>query len=315
MSNELVFQGGGAALPAHLQQYTAQVAKAAELVTSFNSLPKVSIKGKQFRYEHGGKDIVLPAGSALEVIILATDPPKGCAKTYYEAAFSQDSAELPDCFSSDGITPDDFVTKPKSRSCAECPLNAFGSGKDAAGNPSKGKACGDHKNLFLVLADDLGGDIYCLRVPATSLKSLSGFGRLLSKHGVAPQLVVSKLSFTDEVHPQLAFDCLRYLDEQEAPASIARSESDELEMALPSKNKVAADPAKAENISVLEHKPEHVAQLAAPETEVPEVPVVPQAPATEVVKAMTDKAAGATYDSFIANGWTEEAMIEHGYYA
>jgi hypothetical protein len=304
MSNELVFQGSGAALPAHLQQYQQQAHSAAELVTGFGSLPKISIKGKQFRYEKDGVDVVLPAGNLLEVVILASDPPKGCAKSFYDKAYSNGADELPDCFSSDGITPDDFVDKPKSRSCAECPLNAFGSGKDQAGNPTKGKACGDHKNLFLVLADDIGGAIYNLRVPATSLKGLSQFGRLLSKHGVGPQLVVTSLGFTNEVHPQLEFNCTRYLDEVEAPAAIARADSDELEMALPSKNKAPVDEAKVQTVEVLEHKPAHIES---------EVPAIPQAPVAEPVKVMTDKAGGATYDQFINNGWTEQQMIDNGY--
>lgn len=309
MSNDLVFQGGNQALPAHLQQYKDKVAAAAELVTSFNSLPKISIKGKQFRYSQDGKDIVMPAGSKLEVIILASDPPKGCAKSYYNAAFSQDSAEMPDCFSSDGITPDSFVDNPKCRSCAECPLNAFGSGTDAQGNPSKGKACGDHKNLFVVKTDDIGGDIFNIRVPATSLKSLSGFGRLLSKHGVAPQVVVTELGFTDEVHPQLDFNCLRYLDAEEAPASVARSESDELEFALPSKNKEPVTPAKTESVKALENKPEHLGGEPAE----PEVPQLPDVPPAEPV--LTAKANGATLESFFAKGWTEDLLLEHGYLA
>jgi len=305
MSNDQVFQGNGAALPSHQQQYTKQVEQAAELVTSFNSLPKISIKGKQFRYEKDGADVVLPAGHKLEVVILASDPPKGCSKSYYAGAYSNDVAELPDCFSSDGIAPDSFVDNPKCDSCAQCPLNAFGSGKDAAGNATKGKACSDHKNLFVVFADSIDGDIYNIRVPATSLKALSGFGRLLSKHGVAPQFVVTALSFTDDVHPALNFDCVSYLDEVNAPLSIARSESDELTMALPSKNKIEVGTTQAASVEVLEHKPAHVEQLAAPE--------VPDVPAAEPVKTMTDKAAGATYESFQANGWDDNMMIEHGY--
>jgi hypothetical protein len=38
-------------------------------------------------------------------------------------------------------------------------------------------------------------------------------------------------------------------------------------------------------------------------------PVIPAEP----VKTMTEKAAGATYEAFIANGWTDAKMIEAGY--
>lgn len=42
-------------------------------------------------------------------------------------------------------------------------------------------------------------------------------------------------------------------------------------------------------------------------------PPAPPAPAPPVGRQMTAKAAGATYESFIASGWTDEMLIQHGY--
>lgn len=39
----------------------------------------------------------------------------------------------------------------------------------------------------------------------------------------------------------------------------------------------------------------------------------PPAPPAAPVRTMTPKAAGATYESFISNGWTDALLIEHGY--
>jgi len=181
MSNEIsIFQqGGDLQLPAHLQKYASHAQTAAGMVTGFNSLPKISLRGKQFRYMKDDKEFVYPMGQPFNCIILAIDPPEGVAKSFYTDAYSSDSAELPDCFSADGKTPDNLAAKKQARSCNECPKNAFGSGTDAQGNPSKGKACGDFKNLFVVESDKLDDQISVLRVPATSLKNLSSFGCFL----------------------------------------------------------------------------------------------------------------------------------------
>ena len=60
------------------------------------------------------------------------------------------------------------------------------------------------------------------------------------------------------------------------------------------------------------------APWAAAPAPVAEVPAPAPAPilapvVVEPVKTMTDKAAGATYDAFIANGWTDDKMIADGY--
>jgi len=295
MSKDIILMGDGAALPAHLQQYQSEAAQAASLVTGFASLPKLSIKGKQFRIDKESEEVVYPMGQPIELVILAADPPKGCAKSFYKSSFIEGSDEMPNCFSSDSITPDSFVDAPEARSCAECPHNAFGSGTNAQGEATKGKACSDHKNLLVVEASDLEGPIYNLRVPATSLKGLSVYGRLLAKNGAPFQVIVTELTFSDAVHPQLVFNGVRYLDEAGAKTAVSRSKSDEVQLALPSQNQIAA--------------PKPQAQLAAPSPE----PEMPPTPERIPVPTMLPLAKGATYEAFIDNGWTDDNLIKHGY--
>ncbi len=45
----------------------------------------------------------------------------------------------------------------------------------------------------------------------------------------------------------------------------------------------------------------------------PPPPAAPPVPAAPVALVMTEKAAGATYESFIEQNWTDEMMIEQGY--
>ena len=43
------------------------------------------------------------------------------------------------------------------------------------------------------------------------------------------------------------------------------------------------------------------------------VPTVPTAPPPAPVRQMTAKAAGGTYESFVAAGWTDALLVQHGY--
>jgi hypothetical protein len=311
MSNEIsLFDQGPANAPAHLQKYADQVKDAANLVTGFNSLPKMSIKGKQFSYMHEDKEYAYPLGQALRCVILATDPPQGLAKSFYEASYS-DTAEfaLPDCFSANGIKPDGSASKKQARSCAECPKNAFGSGVDDKGVATKGKACADVKNLFIVEAHQLGEAIMVMRVPATSLKALSSYGRQLAKNNAAPQFVVTEIQFANETHPQLTFKAASWLDEAQCESMVKRIASAELQDALPSKNIINIEQVDTDTGEVLGLPPAHIA-AAMQEKVIPSPP-----PAEEKVKHMTEKATklNLSYDAFIGQNWTDEQMIKHGY--
>jgi hypothetical protein len=316
MSNEItLFDQGPANVPAHMQQYADQVKDAANLVTGFNSLPKMSIKGKQFNYMYEDKEYAYPLGQALKCVILATDPPQGLAKSWYESSYS-DTAEfsLPDCFSSNGIKPDSSAGKRQARSCAECPKNAFGSGKDEKGVATKGKACADVKNLFIVEAHALGESIMVMRVPATSLKALSSYGRQLAKNNAAPQFVVTEIQFANETHPQLTFKAASWLDAAQCESMVKRIASSELQDALPSKNIIEVETVDTDTGEILGLPPAHIAAVME-ETAVPAAPVIPAPPVVEKVKHMTEKATklNLNYDAFIAQGWTDEQMIAHNY--
>lgn len=302
MSNEIsIFDQKGANLPAHLQQYQQHAQDAAGFVTGFASLPKMSIKGKQFRYVKDDREVVYRMGQPLLCVILATDPPQGVSKAWYEGAYSEGAEfTLPDCFSADGVKPDGLAESPQARSCAECPKNAFGSGIDQQGNPTRGKACADVKNLFIVESHLLDEQVMVMRVPATSLKALSQYGRTLAQQNCPPQLIVTEITFSDAVHPQLEFRAVGWLEEADAAKMIERSDSDEVQLALPSKNIIDV-----ENVDAApEKKP-----TALPSPPVEELPK----PDPRPVITMTEKAKGVSYESFVTKGWSDEQLIANGY--
>ncbi len=231
-------------------------------------------------------------GMPLDVVILATDPPEGVAKAYYAKAFSPKSTDAPDCASSNGKFPDSFFTSPVSPSCADCKFNVFGTSKNSQGEFGKGKACSDFKHMFVVFPHDIGGQIYCLRIPATSLKALSAYGRHLRDSAVPPQCLVTRLTFSNETHPQLEFNGIEWLAEDQAGAAMARVKSPELQGLLPSKDSATG--------------PTAVIRAPAEQGTAPALP-------SPVTRTMTEKAKGAPYADFVSQNWTDEALIEQGY--
>lgn len=284
----------GMQLPAHLQQY-AGASDASSLVTTVNMLPSLSIKGKQFTIRKGDDQQKFPTGQPMDVVILAVDPVgNAVARSYYSKPYASGSDEQPDCASSDGITPDGHVDKPQARSCAECQHNVFGTARNQDGSMGKGKRCSDFKNLIVVQPEDVGNnDLLMLRVPATSLKSLSSFGRKLQEHNLPPHMIVTQVSFQDTEYPALNFNPARYLSADEAPIADARAHSETVKLALPSKNKQAAKPV----------APEPLAISAPPST--PEVP--------KKTLVLTNPDSGFGFENFYEKGWTDEQLIEHGH--
>lgn len=57
------------------------------------------------------------------------------------------------------------------RSCESCPMNQFGSGTDAKGGASRGKACKNMRRLYMMMNGD--PNFYLLTVPPTSIREVN----------------------------------------------------------------------------------------------------------------------------------------------
>jgi len=188
-------------IPAHvvsLEQARAMNADAIQgISTGFP--PSIRIKGSKFRIVDGnGEETVLKATDLAEneylpIVVLAAKA--GLYKTFYAAAYdpNQTEAVAPDCFSMDGITPDPSVAKPVCGTCAGCPNNAFGSGRNQAGQPTKGKACSDNK----ILAVAYKGLVYQFKIPPASLKNFGVYVKNLTTRGVPLGNVMTYVGFDD----------------------------------------------------------------------------------------------------------------------
>ena len=215
MSDMVTIESGG--LPAHLKGKTKTNNLFAAAV-SVGGFPVISIKGKVFHIQRGDvRELVTKAGTddepapSLEVVILSVNPNK--SKVYYSSGFVEGSVAKPTCYSNDGVAPATDAEEPQSKKCNVCPHNQWGSRITDSGG--KGKACGDSMRLCVAAAGMIN-DPMLLRVPAATLKTLGLYGTQLSKRGVEPQYVITKVGFDYNVaHPALTFKAVRFVEESE----------------------------------------------------------------------------------------------------
>ena len=170
--------------------------------------PQISIRGSRFRLTRGGEEKTLDT-LQVDVVIVGVNPKT--SKQFYASAYdpAQSAYLPPDCMSFDGLRPWAGSLAVQAPQCGPCPHNAWGSGRDAAGNPT-GRACKDQRRLAVVLATDVVAGIwepYLLLVPPASLKGLREYSRLLAEHRIpSATLVLTQLGFNAEAnYPLLTF--------------------------------------------------------------------------------------------------------------
>ncbi len=232
MSQVIPFTSSG--LPAHIAARAK--AKGNSALTSHvgnGGFPVLSIKGKVFTLvkqderkiitrELDGEQV--PA-AALEVVIVAANP--NLSKVWYKGGYEDGSNGKPDCFSNDGIKPDDSVETPQAKKCATCAKNVWGSGSNG-----KGKACGDSRRVAISSPDQINEPML-LRVPAASLKPLAEYGKKLDNRGASFDGVVTKIKFDmEEATPKLVFVPVGFLDVNQLAAVDEAAASDKVQQII-----------------------------------------------------------------------------------
>lgn len=210
-------------LPAYMQNQAAQQSNADSMAASSMSIPRISLKGKKFRLIEGGEE--LAKSDSLRVVILSVEPEAGyMIKTFYAAGYNPTDTAPPDCSSANGKVPDLWVTDKQSDTCQSCPKNAWGSATSTSGK--KTKACRDAKRLWVAKDDDIGGTVFGLNVPVTSLKALSEYGQLIKKNQFPLTGVITELTMDEDAEfPQLIFKHVGFLPEAAFNEAVDRSEN------------------------------------------------------------------------------------------
>lgn len=233
---------------------------------------RISIKGGVFRLVNGGKEIASIEDRHLDVVIVNAAPK--IARVFYLKSYDAESVSGPDCYSNDGETPEANSVNKQAEKCSECPKNIAGSGQ---GNS---RACRYQQRLAVVLANDIGGDVMQLTLPATSIfgkedgdkRPLQAYARWLAAQNIDPSEVVTRMKFdTKSESPKLFFVTMRWLTDDEFPIATEKGKTEEAVKA------VTFTVAKTDNVSapapvaIAGTKPKKVAPPVAEEDEEPVV--------------------------------------------
>ncbi len=204
MSNEI-------AVPDYLKDLIDEgsLPGAKSFVTSGDSLPRISLKGRKFRYKEGGEE-VKTQNDTIEVVIVGITPEHGTAKTWYEKGYVPGDADPPACSSLDGVIPDDWVDNKQADTCAECPMSKWGSAKSMGGG--KAKACKESKILYVIDVADEDKKVWIVQVTISSLKNLTRYGKYLESNNMPYAACITQIIMDDETdYPKIDFQYMGVL--------------------------------------------------------------------------------------------------------
>lgn len=183
----------------------------------------IGYRGKVWSIKHQGTETQLmrddgdgPRGSIEVVIVKAAS---AISKIFYANGYQDGSNAAPDCWSTNGITPDAAAQNKQNATCAGCPMNAWGSRVTEAGK--QGKACSDSRRIAIVPLNDMANERFggpmLLRIPAASLKDLKAYGELLNSYQYPYYACATRISFDPkEAYPKFVFGAIRPLSDDEA---------------------------------------------------------------------------------------------------
>ena len=227
MSNDLAILDSG--VPEYLK--TLQVDDTTKAIMGGGggaSSKRISIKGGVWRLMINGKEVAQNEDRHMNVVIVAASPK--VSRTYYAQQY-QEGGEVtaPDCWSADGEVPDAKAASPQSKRCVDCPQNVQGSGQ---GNS---RACRYSQRLAVVLANDIGGDVFQLTLPATSIFGegavgkwpLQAYAKMLGSKGIPVTAVTTEMRFdTNSATPKINFKAVGFLDAAQHQLAIKQGETD-----------------------------------------------------------------------------------------
>ncbi len=182
----------------------------------------MGIKGKVWSVKFGGEETQLMRDdgdgprSSIEVVIVKASP--AISKIFYKDGYVDGANQAPDCWSGNGVAPDPSVKNKVHPTCADCPMNAWGSRTTDAGKNAK--ACADSRRVAIVPLIDIDnetqGGPMLLRVPAASLKDLKAYGDLLASYQHPYWAAATRIAFDPaEAFPKFVLSAIRPLEEEE----------------------------------------------------------------------------------------------------
>jgi hypothetical protein len=203
-------------LPAYLKELQLDDTTKALMGGSSLGAKRISIEGGVWRMLVNGKEVAVNEDRSMNVVVVAAAPK--VSRVFYAGTYKKGQALAPDCWSADGEVPDAKAANAQSKRCVDCAQNAKGSGQGDS------RACRFQQRLALVLGNDIGGDVFQLTLPSTSIFGdgepgkwpLQMYAKMIGSKGVPITAVVTEMRFdTASSTPKITFKPVRVLDTEE----------------------------------------------------------------------------------------------------
>lgn len=225
----------GNTLPSHLKNLELDdVTKSLMGSGGGGGIRRISIKGGVWRCMVNGKEVSKNEDRALPIVIVNAAPYN--SRTYYSGTYGEGTEPTrPNCWSSNGITPDAKVQNPQASRCLECPQNVKGSGQGDS------RACRYSRRLAVVLANDIGGEVYQFTLPSKSIFGegehnkwpLEAYSKFIGSKGFPISAIVTEARFdTTQSTPVITFKPLRFLEEDELAVAVKQGLSESAKKAI-----------------------------------------------------------------------------------
>lgn len=262
MANDMALFKSGAALPDYLTEID-DFTKRLSAVT--NVVKSISLEGGVWRMMEGSNELAKNEDRAMNFVVVNAAEHVG--RTYFTGVYQKGVATAPDCWSSDGRTPDVSVKNPQSASCKGCRQDIKGSGQGDS------RACRFNRRIAVVLEGDIGGQVYRLQLPAKSMfgkpegdkMPFNAYASFLAGHGVPMSGVVTEARFdTSEAVPVLKFRAVRPLTREEVAVSRAQGASEDAALAVEFKHAVKEEKQAAMPLPEAFNEPEAAAPTKRP---------------------------------------------------
>ena len=228
MGQVVPFMQANVVVPAHIQKFLNDNAN----IDPKDTVPQLSFRGKVWRIVlNGEENVVQREGEPVSIVrVIVLDHNKARSRSYYEGAYEEGKAQMPACWSSDGVAPDASVKEPQSKSCASCPMAAKGS--KITPNGKEVTACSTYKRVAVIPSNDLKFPPLLLRIPQTSMWDKNNeeneakgwfawdqYIDMLRKRGVAhTAVVITKIKFDARTaYPKLLFAAHDFVTGEDMP--------------------------------------------------------------------------------------------------
>jgi hypothetical protein len=194
---------------------------------------RISVRGGVFRLMVGNKEVAKNENRAMNIVIVNGAPKIG--RTFYAGAYDANNPSAPDCWSADGEKPDASIEAPQHSNCQDCPQNIKGSGQGDS------RACRYKQRLAVLLADDVGGDVYGLELAATSLFGNSKdvnkmpfqqYAKYVGSQNKNINTLITEMRLdSDSATPKLVFKPVRFLTREEWTTAVEKGNTPEAKQA------------------------------------------------------------------------------------